>query len=247
MQQLFPDVRDVSLEELAPTYLTEQTARTPAMPFVRAMMISSIDGAVHGPSGSSVDLTNDEDLAMLSMMRACADAVLVGAGTVRAYPYRAPKPSARWLHMRRAAGLADAPRLVIVTRHGLPHENVCFEDSAHVPIVAVPETCESVAHLSQRAEVVVQGAQNVDLAALLQHLHSVGLRRIVCEGGPTLLGQLVTLGLIDELCITTSPTWVGGAHARLFSGAGESPLRNFAVTRVLLGKDSYVYTQWCAQ
>lgn len=247
MRQVYPEQRDVSLEDLAPTYLWAQTPSNGDVPFIRAMMITSIDGAVRGASGTSMDLTNDEDLAMLSMVRACSDAVLVGAATARAYPYRPPQPHQRWVQLRRDAGLSDAPRLVIVSRTGLAPDNACFSDSNNPPIFVVPKSCALLSELSTRAEVIVSGENDVDVTTMTRELRARGIHRIVCEGGPTLLSSLSTAGLLDELCLTTAPLWVGASDMTLGHGAASPLTHNYELSRLIVARDSYLFAQWRAQ
>ncbi|NBO46357.1 MAG: hypothetical protein EBU85_05015 [Actinobacteria bacterium] len=247
MQQVYPEQRVVSLEDLAPDYLNQQTPENNDVPFIRAMMIASIDGAVRGASGTSMDLTNEEDLALLSMLRACSDAVLVGAATARAYPYRPPQPHQRWVSMRREAGLSDAPRLVIVSRTGLAADDACFSDSKNPPLFVVPQACPMRSELSTRAEVIIAGENDVDVTTMTKELRSRGILRIVCEGGPTLLSLLSAAGLLDELCLTTAPMWVGGSDVTLGYGAASALTHKFELSRLFLGRDSYLFAQWRAQ
>ncbi|MGV7864272.1 dihydrofolate reductase family protein, partial [Mycobacterium kansasii] len=61
----------------------------------------------------------------------------------------------------------------------------------------------------------------VDLPAALAKLHARGLSRVLCEGGPALLGTLLSAYLVDELCLTIAPTTIGGAGLRITSGPAE--------------------------
>ncbi|NDB19193.1 MAG: pyrimidine reductase family protein, partial [Actinobacteria bacterium] len=216
MRQLFPDEREVGVADLAVEYLREQRPHSADRPFIRVNMVASLDGVTRGASGTSADVSGAEDREMLLMLRACADAVLVGASTVRAYPYRAPSAQPRWQQLREQAGLGPAPRLVIVSSRGLAADNPCFADRANPPLVVVAGSCEETALSSMRgagAQVLRLGDgpddRGVDMHDLLAALHDAGLSRIVCEGGPSLLSQLSDAGLIDELCLTTSPVWLG--------------------------------------
>lgn len=247
MLQVYPERREVALADLAPDYLAQQIPRAVDVPFIRAMMIASIDGAVRGSTGTSIDLTTDEDLAMLTMLRACADAVLVGAATARAYPYRVPKAQQSWLQMRRDAGMSDAPRLVIVTRNGLASDNACFENPANRPIIVVPRTCPMLKELNSRAEVIVAGDEDVDMMAMVKQLHTAGIKRIVCEGGPTLLSAMSAQALIDEYCLTTAPMWFGVAELPLSGGLTAPLARTFDLNRLIVGRDSYLFAQWRAR
>lgn len=247
MRQLYPEQREVLLEDIAADCLAAQVPRDDTHPFIRAVMIASIDGAVRGESGTSTDLTNAEDLAMLGLMRACSDAVLVGAATVRAYPYRPPRPNPRWSAMRNDAGMSDAPRLVVVTRTGIAADNPCLADPQRPPLFVVPGSCPNLGELAERAEVMVAGEDDVDMTVMAAQLRERGHIRISCEGGPGLLDALAAHGLVDEFCLTTAPVWLGGADLRLSGGPSVALASAFDVRRLILGENSYVYTQWRAR
>ena len=246
MRQLFPASTSTSvrLEDLAPSYLAEQVPASPQLPFVRVNMVASIDGVTRGASGTSADLTSPSDLGMLSMLRACSDAVLVGASTVRAVAYRAPKAHARWEQLRAAAGLTDRPRLVIVTREGIPVDNISFSDPSHRPIVVAPLACETRDAMSDVADVWTVGDDAADLAALLMQMKLQGFNRVVCEGGPGLLSGLSAVDLIDELCITTAPIWLGGGDLHLTRNSVSELTLRCEMKRLLVSDDSYLFAQW---
>lgn len=247
MRQLYPDACEVTLDELAEHYARNQAPHSPGRPFVRVNMATSLDGVTRGASGTSVDVSGADDRDLLLLLRACADAVLVGASTVRAYPYRAPGAHPRWQALRNSLGMSTAPRLVIVTGRGIPADNPCFADPDNRPLVFIPQTCPEAAAdamLAAGAQVARVAGPMVDMAELLDAVAAQNIQRIVCEGGPTLLSQMSHAGLVDEVCLTTSPVWLGGGDLHL-TGPVPSPLAGrFRVSRLLLGDDSTVFAQW---
>ena len=101
---------------------------------------------------------------------------------------------------RTARGLPATPALAVVSRTlDLPPE---------LERAAVVVTCASAPH-EGLPDVVVAGRDEVDLAGALDQLADRGLRHVLCEGGPALLGDLVTAGLLDELCATVAPVLAG--------------------------------------
>jgi len=95
------------------------------------------------------------------------------------------------------------------------------ERLAPVPIagvVVVGEIGEPDRAAAERAEVIVAGADRVDVRRAVAALRDLGHRHILCEGGPRLNAQLVAAGLVDELCLTISPMLVGGGAARILDG-----------------------------
>ncbi|HPU39190.1 MAG TPA: dihydrofolate reductase family protein, partial [Microthrixaceae bacterium] len=83
----------------------------------------------------------------------------------------------------------------------------------------------------------------VDLIGLLDHLVSSGVRLVLCEGGPSLLGQLHRADLIDEIFVTTSPTMVGGADTGIL-GHSEAVLRNRRLHRLWLDDEGALLATW---
>lgn len=177
--------------------------------WVRANMVSSADGAAT-IAGRVGDLTGSVDQQVLTTLRMMADVVLVGAGTVRAEGYGPIEVDDDWARYRRAEGLDPVPPLAVVSNSGdLDTSAPLFSEAEVGPILVVPENCPRLEELRAHGEVVIAGRDTVDLTAALAALRERGLRRVLCEGGPTLLGDLITAGLLDELCLAISPTLVG--------------------------------------
>lgn len=183
---------------------------------VRGGMVLSADGAA-AHDGSSLPLSTAADKVVFRTLRAVADVVLVGAGTARAEDY-GPIPVAEARRAWRVAhGRTERPPLALVSRSlDLDPGLRCFTGEVR-PLVV---TCAAApadrrAALAEVADVVVAGDAEVDLAAALDALAGRGLGRVLCEGGPSLLGDLVVAGLLDELCMTLSPLLAGSGPGLL--------------------------------
>ena len=177
---------------------------------VRANFVASVDGAAT-LEGKSAGLSNDADRRLFHLLRAMSDVVLVGAGTVRAENYGGA----------RATGDAPPPPIAVVTRScDLDHDARLFTETTVRPIVLTCDVSpvERRTALADVADVVVAGATDVDIAAALDALADRGLKHVICEGGPHLLGWLVAAGRLDELCLTLSPLIVGGSAGRIVAG-----------------------------
>jgi riboflavin biosynthesis pyrimidine reductase len=179
--------------------------------WVRAMMVTTLDGAAAGPDGLSGSISGEADKLVFDAVRRHADAVLIGAQTLRAERYGPMRAKAQDAEARRAQGLAPAPRLAVVSRSlDLPWDDPVFSESALPVLVLTGPTAdpELVARANERCE-VVNVAGDGDPRAFVEALEERGLRRIVCEGGPTLLRHLVAAGMVDEADITVSPVMTG--------------------------------------
>ena len=173
-------------------------------------MIETVDGRV-APGGSPAGLGSALDQELMARLRAEADALLHGAGTLRADRFSPRVPA--WLSAERIArGQPPQPTGVVVSASGAL-------DPAHPYLrTAAPDWPRIVYSASQRAlglsrpglDVVLSGGGIVDLDECLADLHRRGVRLLVCEGGPHLNGPLFARGLVDELFVTVAPRLVGG-------------------------------------
>lgn len=187
----------------------------PEGPWLRTMMVMTLDGATVGPDGLSGSISGAADKRVFMEARRLADVVLVGAGTIRAERYKPMLAKPEWQDAREAAGLAPAPQVVIVSgRLNLPWEEPMFSESTLPVIVATTTRADStsLAQAHRHAEVVQFGDESVDLRALVQWLHERGQHRINCEGGEALLDAMVRNDLVDEMDLTISPILVGAGY-----------------------------------
>jgi len=175
-------------------------------PAVRLNMIASVDGATaferrSGPLGGPADRR------LFLLLRTLADVVLVGAGTVRAERYGPSRP--------------PGPAIAVVTRSlDLDWDAPLFGAGEVRPIIVTvaDAPAERRAQAERRADVIVAGEGDVDLRRALDALAARGARQVLCEGGPTLNGDLSAAGLVDELCLTVSPVVAHGDTKRIVAG-----------------------------
>lgn len=214
-------------------------------PWLRAVMVSTLDGAGAGPDGRSASISGPPDRIVLALNRALADAVLVGWGTARAEGYGPATVKPRWQWLRETR-TTPAPVIAVVSR--------TLDIDPSIDLIARSEgrtvvvTCEAAPadkrrRLAQDVDVVVAGDENVDLRAATEQLAERGLRHVDCEGGPTLLAQLVAADVLDELCLTISPLLTAGDAGRSLRGPVLDPVRHFQLTH-LLEEDGFLFGRW---
>jgi riboflavin biosynthesis pyrimidine reductase len=170
--------------------------------FVRLNMISSVDGgtAVSGVSGG---LGNRDDHAVFAALRARADGVLVGLGTVIAEEYRVPdRPGLQLYVVADTVDLSGAEELFASGRATL------------VLPTSVGDVPDGVPELR------AGDGEFVDLPAVVAALAG---QVLVAEGGPTLAGLLAAEGLIDEFFLTLAPRVIAGESARVAHGVEADP------------------------
>lgn len=193
----------------------------PRRGWLRANMVSSVDGAAV-VDGRSEGLSGPGDQRVFQVLRGLCDAVIVGAGTARTEGYRAMRAKEAYAEARAALGQRAAPVLVVVSaRLELDPGSKVFHGGGEQTIVMTPSSspADRRALLAEVADVVVAGDDSLDVTAAVDALVKRGLARLLCEGGPTLLADVVAAGCLDELCLTVSPRLVGGEARRILRGS----------------------------
>ncbi len=194
-------------------------AGPPGTRHLRVNMVSAVDGAAWGPDHRSGSINDAADLRVFRVLRALADVVLVGAGTARVERYTTLKRPRGLEHLCSGAPL----ELAVVTRHGHLPERVLGD--RHRPWVVTGRAGAPPAAAAVGADRVIEvpgpeGDGHVDLAAALDALAERGMTRVLSEGGPRLLGTMLAAGVVDELCVTTTPELVGPGPGRIIAGHG---------------------------
>jgi len=190
-----------------------------------ANFVQSLDGVVAIPglprSHAVVSDDSEADRFVLALLRACADVVLVGTGTLAASPtgtWRVdkayPEAAEAFGALRAARGLPEQPRVAILTSGASfsPFHPVLEAGAIVVTTEAAAPGIAATAREATEVVAVSDGA-GVDLRAAVDALRERGHGVIVSEAGPTLFGQLVAAELVDELFLTVSPLLAGRALA----------------------------------
>jgi riboflavin biosynthesis pyrimidine reductase len=191
--------------------------RAGARPRVVADMVASVDGRA-AVKGKSVGLGHPVDRALLRELRTAADAILVGTPTLRAERY-ANLLDDDQRAARVAAGLPAHPLVVTISRRlQLPVE-VPLLHEAGVRILAYTESDAPAPQVGADLEVVRCAPGTLAPGAVLADLGARGVRGVLCEGGPTLLRELIAGGGLDDLLLTVAPLVVGGDAPTILAGA----------------------------
>jgi riboflavin-specific deaminase-like protein len=217
VRRLLPDEAETTVaEQLAELELKELAP--PARPYLMLNFATTLDGraAINGRSGPIGSATDTE---MLQRLRTRVDAVMIGAGTMRAERYGRVVSDPNLRAYRERTGLSHDPLGVIISnRLELPWDAGLFTDGGGRVVIFTasdrepPETATPVA--------IVRHPDGVDLDRALEWLRvERGIRSVLCEGGPTLHGRLREGGLADELFLTIAPKVAGGEGPRVLEGA----------------------------
>ncbi|OBA59099.1 hypothetical protein A5647_18720 [Mycobacterium sp. 1100029.7] len=216
--------------------------------WVRANFITSIDGGAT-TGGKSGPMAGPGDRLVFFLLRELADVIVVGAGTVRVEGYSGAHAGVAERQRRQARGQSEVPQLAIVSRSGrLERDMGVFTRTEVAPLVL---TCTAAAEETRRllgdlAEVIDCSGSDpgeIDEVAVLAILRSRGMRRVLTEGGPTLLGSFMQRDLLDELCLTIAPYLVGGLARRIATGPGQA-LTRMNCNHILTDEAGYLYTRY---
>ena len=213
---------------------------------VRANMIASLDGGatVDGRAGGLADAG---DQALFKALREAADVILVGAGTVRAENYSGAQLTVAGRQRRHGRGQREVPPIAVITASGaLEPESRLFSRCETPPLVftttvSFTATRERLRGCAEVLDASTSDPIAVEPTAVLAELGRRGLHRVLCEGGPSLLGDIVGLGLLDELALTIAPMLVAGAAPRIV--VGHTPVTTgFRAAHILTDEEGYLYT-----
>ncbi|HYZ88675.1 MAG TPA: dihydrofolate reductase family protein [Myxococcales bacterium] len=223
---------------------------------VYANFVASIDGVValrtEEESGHIISGGSEADRFVMGLLRACADAVLLGAGTFRkaaGHLWHAeaiyPPAASQFAEFRRRLGLRRQPPLVVVSATG---EIDAAQPALRDAIVVT--TAAGEARLKGRVPPTTRFVSGpIRLASVLELLRAEGHRRILTEGGPTLASELAAEGLLNELFLTRSPMLFGR-----FSGDGRKGLvegvdlaGRMADLVGVRRQGSYLFLRYCVQ
>jgi riboflavin biosynthesis pyrimidine reductase len=226
---------------------------------VYANFVATVDGVAVLPgvakSSPLVSRGHPADRFTVALLRAFADAVVIGAGTFRAHdgPWTAdrayPDCADAFGQLRSEIGASPRPVLVVVSWSGAVRASE--EKLRNTLVVTTPTGKAALSGMEAEGfEVVdVAGSGRIDPTTLLAVLAERGFRRVLTEGGPRLMGDLVDAGAVDELFLTVAPQLAGSGHAvpRLGIAGGVDILPDRELMARLLEvrrNDSYLFLRY---
>jgi riboflavin biosynthesis pyrimidine reductase len=172
---------------------------------VRVNMIFSADGAA-AFGGRAGPLSSQIDQQLLRILRGFADVVLVGAATARAENYGPVQLSETQQAQRHRQGKNTPPPIAVISRTcELPSRLVSDPSQPALLVTCADSAARHDGTSDQRCGVLVAGEDSVDVALAVALLRTHGLTRVLCEGGPTLLDELVDADIVVEVCVTLAP------------------------------------------
>jgi riboflavin biosynthesis pyrimidine reductase len=229
-------------------------------PRLYANFVGSVDGVVALPAlleSSLIAAGSEHDRFVMGLLRACADAVLIGAGTLHGSPqtrwtaeHAYPPAAPLYAELRRQRGRPPQPTLAVLSGSGRINPQHPGLGERSIVLTSEQGAAQLGRRLPDSAAIVPIGNQSpLDPALAVETLRAGGHELILCEGGPLLFGELVDAGLVDELFLTISPVLAGhgGASGRLslLEGAELLPGRTPAATLLTLRRaDSHLFLRY---
>jgi riboflavin biosynthesis pyrimidine reductase len=200
-------------------------------PLVFSNFVTTLDGVVsydipRQAHAGVISRSSDEDRFVLGLLRACADVVVVGAGTLRAEPdgewtpdFAYPAAAAPFAALRRAMGKAGQPAVAFVTASGdLDLDAGAFKADQPIVILTTKMGARRLGRHPRNVDVQVMDGPAPSARHIVTALATrLGARRILTEGGPTLMGRFLKDRVLDQMFQTIAPQIAGrsAAHRRL--------------------------------
>jgi len=200
----------------------------------------SVDGYIDDATEERLRLSSPADFDRVDNVRATCDAILVGAGTVRADDPKLLIKSPTRRDKRVAQGLPADLTKVTVTESGDLDPEARFFTTGEAPKLVYSSSAAAhalAARLTGRAEVIDTG-DPVDFPVMLGDLAARGVRRLMVEGGGGMHTRFLMLGLVDEVQLVVAPFFIGDPSAPRFVGSGvfpqspDRPMRLAELTRI---------------
>jgi 5-amino-6-(5-phosphoribosylamino)uracil reductase len=203
-------------------------AAPPGRPFVTLNVAESIDGKIAPIDGGKINFGSAEDRAQMETLRAGADGVMIGAGTLRAEdpPLLIRDPAVQRIRVA-SKGTPHPRNIAICSRlpDGLAAMSF-FQSPETEKLVfttgrTAPELCEAARRFARIEVVPLDNSGRVDLTEVLRRLPPLGVSHLLLEGGGELNFSMLQAGLVDEIYLTLCPFVFGGRTAPTsFDGAG---------------------------
>ncbi len=182
-------------------------------PYVFVNVAASIDGKISDESRRQLRISCEEDMKRVDKLRAEVDAIMVGIGTILSDDPKLNVKSEELRKKRVLEGKKENPiKVVVDSKCRIPENAKVFDGETIVAVSKLAEK-ERLERIAKKAEVVIFGEERVDLKSLLVYLYEKGIKKLMVEGGGTLISSLLRERLVDEMFIYFAPMIIGGERS----------------------------------
>jgi 2,5-diamino-6-(ribosylamino)-4(3H)-pyrimidinone 5'-phosphate reductase len=166
----------------------------------------SADGKIASPSGKQLRISNEEDMKRVYKLRNEFDAVLVGVNTIQAdNPKLTVKPDY-------VQNLKNPTRVILDTHCGTRPDALAVNENAKTLIITNGECDKNYKNTVEVIQCEVDYEGLIDLNQMLEILHSRGIKKLMVEGGSTVIWNFLKQGLVDDLYVFIGPMIIGGKY-----------------------------------
>jgi 2,5-diamino-6-(ribosylamino)-4(3H)-pyrimidinone 5'-phosphate reductase len=205
-------------------------------PHVIVNVAMSADGKISTSERRQIRISGSQDFTRVDRLKAGCDAILIGIGTVLADDPSLTVKSEECRAYRRKRGWNENPIRVVVDSSGrTPNDSSFLNKGRGTRVVVVSKKADpdTISKLEKKAIVLVIGNDEVDLPFLMDTLGKMGIRRIMVEGGGTLIGGLIRAQLVNEIYVFIGNIIIGGKDSPTFAD-GEGFIQESSFTRLAL-------------
>ncbi len=205
-------------------------------PDVIVNVAMSADGKISTRERRQVRISGSQDFTRVDRLKAGCDAILIGIGTLLADDPSLTVKSEECRDYRRKRGWNENPIRVVVDSSGrTPNDSSFLNKGRGTRVVVVSKKADpdTISKLEKKAIVLVIGNDEVDLPFLMDTLGEMGIRRIMVEGGGTLIGGLIRAQLVNEIYVFIGNIIIGGKDSPTFAD-GEGFIQESSFTRLAL-------------
>lgn len=210
-------------------------------PAIAINIVTSVDGQA-ALGGGAATLGSALDHLLMRAIRAAHDAVLIGAGTLRAEPVD-PRVGPRWREVRARRGQSPEPLAVLLSASGaapLDRRYFKWPDVRRVVVVGSEAARAHEVALSAATDVLRAPTPLPDPAWIVRMLADrYGVRRLLIEGGPSVNGAFVAAGVVDEIFWTLAPTLIGSGQVTMLGGPKLPTPVGLAITSAYMHEDEW--------
>ncbi|HJJ90635.1 MAG TPA: 2,5-diamino-6-(ribosylamino)-4(3H)-pyrimidinone 5'-phosphate reductase [Methanocorpusculum sp.] len=188
-------------------------------PYVIINIAMSADGKISTKEHRQTKISGEQDFDRVERLRSDCDAIMVGIGTVLADDSSLRLKNPNLIEERAAAGKEEQPmRIVVDSKARMPLDGDIFKKGTGKRVIFVSKTAPKnrIGPLSEKAIVIPAGDTKIDLNLALDKLSEMGVKKLMVEGGGTLIWSFVSQKLFDEIRVFIGALIIGGAEAPTF-------------------------------